>query len=126
MIEAKIIKGDRLIFQSVANTKQEAESDLLYQMMQYFDFSIHITQRVIEGGMNMPSVYNAIAKTAQTLAEATLVTLVGLTAAFAIKISALWWFVFIIVVLLIASMISAMFLLPALYSLIIKSGGTLS
>ena len=90
------------------------------------DFSIHITQRVIEGGMNMPSVYNAIAKTAQTLAEATLVTLVGLTAAFAIKISALWWFVFIIVVLLIASMISAMFLLPALYSLIINSGGTLS
>ena len=90
------------------------------------DFSIHITQRVIENGMNMPSVYNAIAKTAQTLAEATLVTLVGLTAAFAIKISALWWFVFIIVVLLIASMISAMFLLPALYSLIIKSGGTLS
>ena len=90
------------------------------------DFSIHITQRVIEGGMNMPSVYNAIAKTAQTLAEATLVTLVGLAAAFAIKISALWWFVFIIVVLLIASMISAMFLLPALYSLIIKSGGTLS
>ena len=90
------------------------------------DFSIHITQRVIEGGINMPSVYNAIAKTAQTLAEATIVTLVGLTAAFAIKISALWWFVFIIVVLLIASMISAMFLLPALYSLIIKSGGTLS
>jgi len=42
MIQAKIIKGDRLIFQSVANTKQEAELDLLYQMMQYFDFSIHI------------------------------------------------------------------------------------
>ena len=42
MIQAKIIKGDRLIFKSVANTKQEAESDLLYQMMQYFDFSIHI------------------------------------------------------------------------------------
>jgi hypothetical protein len=42
MIQAKIIKGDRLIFQSVANTKQEAELDLLYQLMQYFDFSIHI------------------------------------------------------------------------------------
>jgi len=90
------------------------------------DFSIHITQRVIEGGINMPSVYNATAKTAQTLAEATAVTLVGLTAAFFINISALWWFVFIIVILLIASMISAMFLLPALYSLVIKSGGTLS
>jgi predicted RND superfamily exporter protein len=90
------------------------------------DFSIHITQRVMEGGVNMPSVYNATAKTAQTLAEATAVTLVGLTAAFAINISALWWFVFIIVVLLIASMISAMFLLPALYAQVIKSGGTLS
>ena len=90
------------------------------------DFSIHITQRVMERGVNMPSVYNATAKTAQTLAEATTVTLVGLTAAFAINISALWWFVFIIVVLLIASMISAMFLLPALYAQVIKSGGTLS
>ena len=42
MIQAKIIKGDRLIFQSVANTKEQAELDLLYQLMQYFDFSIHI------------------------------------------------------------------------------------
>ena len=42
MIQAKIIKGDRLIFQSVANTKQEAELNLLYQLMNYFDFSIHI------------------------------------------------------------------------------------
>jgi predicted RND superfamily exporter protein len=90
------------------------------------DFSIHITQRVMERGVNLPSVYNATAKTAQTLAEATTVTLVGLTAAFAINISALWWFVFIIVVLLIASMISAMFLLPALYAQVVKSGGTLS
>ena len=47
------------------------------------------------------------------------------SAAFAINISALWWFVFIIVVLLIASMISAMFLLPAIYAQVVKSGGTL-
>ena len=90
------------------------------------DFSIHITQRVIEGGINLPSVYRATARTAQTLGEATLVTLFGLMAAFAIKINALWWFVFIIMVLIIASMIAAMFLLPALYSTIIKAGGTLS
>ncbi|MDP6363376.1 MAG: MMPL family transporter [Candidatus Poseidoniia archaeon] len=90
------------------------------------DFSIHITQRVIEGGVNLPSVYRATARTAQTLGEATLVTLFGLMAAFAIKISALWWFVFIIMVLLLASMIAAMFLLPALYATIIKAGGTLS
>ena len=90
------------------------------------DFSIHITQRVVEGGINLPSVYRATARTAQTLGEATLVTLFGLMAAFAIKITALWWFVFIIMVLIIASMIAAMFLLPALYATIIKAGGTLS
>lgn len=90
------------------------------------DFSIHITQRVIEGGVNLPSVYRATARTAQTLGEATLVTLFGLMAVFAINISALWWFVFIIMVLLLASMIAAMFLLPALYATIIKAGGKLS
>ena len=90
------------------------------------DFSIHITQRVVEGGINLPSVYRATARTAQTLGEATLVTLFGLMAAFAIKITALWWFVFIIMVLILASMIAAMFLLPALYATIIKAGGTLS
>jgi len=42
MIQAKILIADGDII-SVANTKQEAESDLLYQLMQYFDFSIHIT-----------------------------------------------------------------------------------
>ena len=41
MIEAKILMDDGDII-SVANTKQEAELDLLYQLMQYFDFSIHI------------------------------------------------------------------------------------
>ena len=42
MIQAKIIKGDRVIFHSIANTKEQAESDLLYQLMNYFDFTIHI------------------------------------------------------------------------------------
>ena len=41
MIQAKILIADGDII-SVANTKQEAESDLLYQLMNYFDFSIHI------------------------------------------------------------------------------------
>jgi|TARA_A100001391_G_scaffold155851_1_gene113667 hypothetical protein len=42
MIQAKIIKGDRVIFHSIANTKEQAESDLLYQLMNNFDFTIHI------------------------------------------------------------------------------------
>ena len=42
MIQAKIIKGDRVVFHSIANTKEQAESDLLYQLMNNFDFTIHI------------------------------------------------------------------------------------
>ena len=42
MNQAKIIKGDRVIFHSIANTKEQAESDLLYQLMNNFDFTIHI------------------------------------------------------------------------------------
>jgi uncharacterized membrane-anchored protein len=42
MIQAKIIKGDRVIFHSIADNKEQAESDLLCQLMNYFDFTIHI------------------------------------------------------------------------------------
>ena len=34
MIQAKIVKGDRVIAHSIANTKPEAEADLLYQLME--------------------------------------------------------------------------------------------
>jgi len=40
MIQAKIVKGDRVIAHSIANTKPEAEADLLYQLMESFDVSI--------------------------------------------------------------------------------------
>ena len=40
MIQAKILIADGDII-SVANTKQEAESDLLYQLIEYFDLSLH-------------------------------------------------------------------------------------
>jgi|TARA_R100001079_G_scaffold39212_1_gene19826 hypothetical protein len=40
MIQAKIIKGDRVIFHSIANTKEQAESDLLYQLMLRTNVSI--------------------------------------------------------------------------------------
>jgi len=40
MIQAKIIKGDRVIAHSIANTKPEAEADLLYQLMERINVSI--------------------------------------------------------------------------------------
>ena len=40
MIQAKIVKGDRVIAHSIANTKPEAEADLLYQLMERIKVSI--------------------------------------------------------------------------------------
>ena len=40
MIEAKIVKGDTVILHTIANTKQEAESDLLYQLMERINVSL--------------------------------------------------------------------------------------
>lgn len=40
MIQAKIIKGDRVIFHSIADTKEQVESDLLYQLMMRTNVSI--------------------------------------------------------------------------------------
>ena len=40
MIQAKIVKGDRVIAHSIANTKPEAEADLLYQLMERINVSI--------------------------------------------------------------------------------------
>ena len=40
MIQAEIRKGDRVIFHSIANTKQEAEADLLYQLMESINVSL--------------------------------------------------------------------------------------
>ena len=47
MIQAKIIKGDRVIAHSIANTKPEAEADLLYQLMERIMFL---------SGLNIPTV----------------------------------------------------------------------
>ena len=84
------------------------------------DFSIHITQRISETDMSLASVHRAVRKTGLSLFEATGVTILGLCASFMIAISALYWFVAIIMALIIFSMLGAMFLLPSMFSTIIK------
>jgi len=84
------------------------------------DFSIHITQRISETDMSLASVHRAVRKTGLSLFEATGVTILGLCASFMIAISALYWFVAIIMALIVFSMLGAMFLLPAMFSGIIK------
>jgi len=53
------------------------------------------------------------------LVEATIITVLGLCAAFWIPIAAIYNFVLVIMILLALSAVAAMFLLPAIYVMII-------
>jgi len=83
------------------------------------DFSVHITQRTQERGMNIKSVENSVEKSGMALVEATIITVLGLCAAFWIPIAAIYNFVLVIMILLALSAVAAMFLLPAIYVMII-------
>jgi len=85
------------------------------------DFSVHITQRTMERGMNIKSVEHSVEKSGMALVEATGITLLGLCAAFLIPIKAIYNFVLVIMVLLALSAVAAMFVLPSIYVLLIKS-----
>ncbi len=86
------------------------------------DFSIHIANRVRELGGTLEAIRTACASTGMSLAEAAASTIAGLTCALLIPIPALKPFVITIIVLLVVAAISALLLLPAIYSLMVKSG----
>ena len=90
------------------------------------DFSIHIANRVRELGGSLDAVRIACASTGMSLFEATTVTAAGLTCAYRIDIPAIKPFVDVIIILLIIAAISALLLLPAIYSLLIKANISLS
>jgi len=83
------------------------------------DFSVHITQRTQERGMNIKSVENSVEKSGMALVEATFITVLGLCASFWIPIAAIYNFVLVIMVLLVLSAVAAMFLLPSIYVVLI-------
>jgi len=90
------------------------------------DFSIHIANRVRELGGSLDAVRIACASTGMSLAEATTITALGLTCAYWIPIPAIIPFVNVIIILLIVAAISALFLLPAIYALLVKANISLS
>lgn len=85
------------------------------------DFSIHIANRVRELGGSLDAIRIACASTGMSLAEATTVTALGLTCAWLIPIPAIIPFVNVIIILLILAAISALLLLPAIYTLLVKA-----
>ena len=85
------------------------------------DFSIHIANRVKELGGTIDAIKTSCASTGMSLFEATTVTAAGLTCAYRIPIEAITPFVTVIIILLIVAALSALLLLPAIYSFMVTS-----
>ena len=85
------------------------------------DFSIHIANRVKELGGSLDAIRTACASTGMSLFEATTVTAAGLTCAYGITIDAIAPFVTVIIILLVVAALSALLLLPAIYSFMVTS-----
>ena len=62
------------------------------------------------------------ASTGLSLFEATIVTAAGMTCAYLIPIPAIKPFITVIIILLVVAALSALLLLPAIYSFLVKSG----
>ena len=85
------------------------------------DFSIHIANRVKELGGSLEAIKISCASTGMSLFESTTVTALGLMSAKWIPIPAVQPFVDVVIILLIIAAISALLLLPAIYSLLVKA-----
>ena len=90
------------------------------------DFSIHIANRVKEQGGTIEAVSVACASTGMSLFEAVTVTAFGLFSAYLIPIYAIKPFVTVVIILLIVAALSALLLLPAVFSLLIKANVSLT
>lgn len=90
------------------------------------DFSIHIANRVKELGGSLDAIRIACASTGMSLTEAVTVTIAGMACAYQIPIPAITPFVTVIIVLLIVAAISALILLPAIYSVLVKANISLT
>ena len=86
------------------------------------DFSIHIANRVKKLGGTIEAIQTSCASTGLSLFEATIVTASGMTCAYLIPIPALKPFITVIIILLVVASLSALFLLPAIYAFLVKSG----
>ena len=86
------------------------------------DFSIHIANRVKKLGGTLDAIQTSCASTGLSLFEATVVTASGMTCAYLIPIPALKPFITVIIILLVVASLSALLLLPAIYSFLVKTG----
>ncbi len=81
------------------------------------DFAIHITERIREKNFSLDSVRYATETSGWSFIESTTTMVMGLTAVFLINIPSIREFILLIMILLVFSAYSAIFLLTSLYKL---------
>jgi predicted RND superfamily exporter protein len=79
------------------------------------DFSVHITQRMNERGINRLAIKNSVEKAGPALFEATIITLAGLCSAFFVPLPAVYNFILVIMILLLLSAVAAILILPSIF-----------
>lgn len=80
------------------------------------DFSVHITQRMMEEGLNEKAIEKSVSHAGPALFEATLITLGGLSAAFFVPMPAVFSFILVIMILLLLAATAAILILPSLFA----------
>ncbi len=86
------------------------------------DFCIHMTENILKSGVRITSVEDAVEKVGLSFFEATVTVTMGISAIFIANIPSINQFVEMVILLLIFSMLCALFVLPALYAVYIKRG----
>ncbi len=84
------------------------------------DFGIHMTERIHERGLNIEGVRYGVATSGMAFIEATVTMIAGLAAVFLVDIPAIQEFILLVMILLVYSVIGALFVLTAIYTIIIR------
>jgi predicted RND superfamily exporter protein len=84
------------------------------------DFGIHMTERIRETGFTLEGVRHGVATSGMAFIEATVTMIGGLAAVFLVNIPAIQEFILLVMILLVYSVIGALFVLTAIYTIMIR------
>jgi predicted RND superfamily exporter protein len=84
------------------------------------DFGIHMTERIRERGMTLEGVRYGVSTSGMAFVEATVTMIGGLAAVFLVNIPAIQEFILLVMILLVYSVMGALFVLTAIYTLMIR------
>ena len=124
---ASVVAWQPLIMASVATFEGGASLNFMTAMISSvvigagIDFGVHITQRIREEGETLEGIQRAVQHTGQSIMEANLTTVAGLSGGLAV----IWFrgFFSVLLLLLLYSMFAGMILLPSVYAVLAKRKG---